>query len=325
MNSSVEPDPGIAAIGRAFERALQSTFVLDANNCVQSANRKARALAPDAVSRPLSAAVVNAPASLNDLLDQARRMSAPTPLALEFAGGRLAFLAWRVDPTEPGGAPLLMVQAHPVAPLAARLIQTENLSAAMREKLNASESEHRQLRREAAQLRQQNARDCLTGLLNAAAFERKVRADLLGTRGRHGAASTLVFVDLNGFKSVNDTHGHDAGDAVLRAVGAGLMSTIRNCDVAARLGGDEFGLWLPGMDAAGLPALLDRIVTAIAAPVDWKGIKLIGVSAAMGAAFAGVDATTFDDLRSCADARMYHAKWGRSGQMRIGPTAPGMV
>jgi diguanylate cyclase (GGDEF)-like protein len=115
-------------------------------------------------------------------------------------------------------------------------------------------------------------------------------------------------LDLNRFKNVNDTLGHQAGDAALVEAARRLRCTIRNAETVGRIGGDEFAILLP--DISGKPdvdALLERIRDAFGAPLDIAGNAVeIGVSA--GVAYYPADAATRDALLEVADADMYRVK-----------------
>jgi diguanylate cyclase (GGDEF)-like protein len=91
--------------------------------------------------------------------------------------------------------------------------------------------------------------DCLTGLLNRRGFDAAARREL-ARAGREGGAGLLLAIDLDGFKQVNDTHGHAAGDAVLSRLAEALRAATRDMDLVARLGGDEFALLIPCAKAA---------------------------------------------------------------------------
>ncbi len=105
--------------------------------------------------------------------------------------------------------------------------------------------------------------DALTGLRNRRFFDRQLYAELARARGANFLS--LVLLDLDGFKTANDTHGHATGDLVLKRFGELLLGIIRKNDCVARVGGDEFGIILPETDAAGARAIADRIVDETAA------------------------------------------------------------
>jgi diguanylate cyclase (GGDEF)-like protein len=101
--------------------------------------------------------------------------------------------------------------------------------------------------------------DSLTGLYNRRFAEPRVEAEVNRCQ-RKGTALTLLLLDLDGFKQINDSHGHPAGDTVLRAFAEHITRAIRGSDLAARLGGDEFMLLLPECDTTQLQHVLDRLV-----------------------------------------------------------------
>jgi diguanylate cyclase (GGDEF)-like protein/PAS domain S-box-containing protein len=147
--------------------------------------------------------------------------------------------------------------------------------------------------------------DPLTGLPNRTLIQERLTKVVSGA-GPVGLTA-VVFVDLDGFKAVNDAYGHATGDAVLRTVAQRLRRTVRDTDMVGRLGGDEFVVVcrLPeGSDAA--DALRGRIVRAVAAPINVSG-HLIEISASVGLARVtqGANAEVLLDL---ADADMYRAK-----------------
>ena len=134
--------------------------------------------------------------------------------------------------------------------------------------------------------------DPLTGCLNRRGFAERLDAEL--ERG----PVALIQLDLNDFKSVNDRHGHAAGDELLRWVGSTLKALLRESEATGRLGGDEFALLLPGLPAGEARAVADRTVAALA--------ERIG--AAVGVACHPADGTTGDDLHRHADAELYSHK-----------------
>ncbi|MGY1772663.1 EAL domain-containing protein [Blastococcus sp. SYSU D00813] len=155
--------------------------------------------------------------------------------------------------------------------------------------------------------------DALTGLANRALFTDRVEQALRrGARG-HGQPG-LVFIDLDGFKGVNDTLGHPAGDALLREVAARLRSVVRVDDTVARLGGDEFAVLVEqcgsGHDEAAATA--ERVLAALAAPVVLDG-QSVTVSGSVGIAVGGPGATG-DSLLGDADIAMYAAKLAGRGR-----------
>ncbi len=159
-----------------------------------------------------------------------------------------------------------------------------------------------------ARLRHEASHDALTGLPNRALFLDRLGATL--AQGRAGRPSGAVFLlDLDGFKPVNDTHGHEAGDVVLREVGARLRHTSRPPDTVARLGGDEFALVLPDTDRAGAVRMAQRIIAALRVPIA-LGERTVRVGASLGIALAPEHGTEARTLLRAADQAMYRAKRG---------------
>ena len=163
-------------------------------------------------------------------------------------------------------------------------------------------------------------RDALTGLDNRLVLDRRL-GELLQTRD---TTVVLAYLDLDGFKQVNDEHGHEAGDAVLCATGARLLALVRTGDVAVRLGGDEFVLACPVPSGAVATvfasALVERVEAALSAPVEHAGTTLhVGMSVGTDLAVTGDDAAAV--LRD-ADLAMYTRKRART---LLGRGAPRFV
>ena len=121
--------------------------------------------------------------------------------------------------------------------------------------------------------------DTLTGLLSRSGFDARLEEILVGVRRGAGRAA-LVAIDLDGFKAINDTHGHAVGDEVLREVGVRLRDSIRLTDAAVRRGGDEFGVLLAGVsDTVAAEALAVRIWSSLCKPVETApGLVTVGAS-----------------------------------------------
>jgi diguanylate cyclase (GGDEF)-like protein len=166
------------------------------------------------------------------------------------------------------------------------------------------------------QLRFQAFHDALTGLPNRTLFAERVAAALA-----NGAANTTVlFVDLDDFKTINDTLGHSAGDELLVAVAERVRACVRPGDLAARLGGDEFGILLEeGADDA--EQIAARLVEAMRAPFVLQG-RETPMHASVGIASGASGAKTADELLSNADVAMYSAK--ASGKRRHATYEPQM-
>ena len=162
------------------------------------------------------------------------------------------------------------------------------------------------LRELTAVLTERAVRDPLTGLANRVLLEERLRT-ALARDARTGETTGLLFLDLDGFKDVNDRHGHAVGDAVLRAVGSRLISTVRPSDTVARLGGDEFVILVESATDAVLDSLADRLRSTVAAPVTVGTLHLtVGVSVGVASSLGGESDPS--GLLAEADRRMYAAK-----------------
>ena len=165
-----------------------------------------------------------------------------------------------------------------------------------------------ELRAATEALTEQAVRDPLTGLANRTLFDERLRG-ALSRDARTGGSTGVLFLDLDGFKDVNDRHGHAVGDAVLRAVAERLTAGVRPSDTVARLGGDEFVVLVEGATPAGMSALVARLRDAVQEPLTVRGSTLdVGVSVGMALADEGsADPTS---LVAEADKRMYAVKRG---------------
>lgn len=147
-------------------------------------------------------------------------------------------------------------------------------------------------------------RDVLTGLSNRKAFHR----DLAMHMGVGGAPLALLFLDLDRFKQVNDTFGHDVGDELLVCMAERLRNAVRAPGKAYRLGGDEFTLILPTATSEAASALAERLLRVICAPVRIGDTVIDFVTPSIGVALAPEHAEDVPGLLRCADQAMYEAK-----------------
>ena len=163
-------------------------------------------------------------------------------------------------------------------------------------------SERRRLQNE---LMHQAYSDALTGLANRALFRERTRVALDGAQTMSVA---VLFLDLNGFKAVNDTQGHAVGDRLLSLVGQRLKNCVRPGDVVARLGGDEFGILVTGESADGAAVwVADRVQRVLAHDFELDG-RQVSLGASIGIALNETGAESADQLLSNADLAMYRAK-----------------
>jgi diguanylate cyclase (GGDEF)-like protein len=232
-------------------------------------------------------------------------------------------LGWGVDPEVEEAIEALTHRAGPVA-VGQLVCLREAVTRRLRGRVPAKEAEETwgrlqmtidravacAARQSMAQLSREACLDGLTGALNRRAFERDLRREL-GRSLRHGGAVTLVMVDLDGLKGINDTLGHSAGDDSLRAVARSLMAAVRREDVVYRLGGDEFAVLLSATEADQAEAVMNRVT----------GPESSGRTFSWGAASYPDDGATVDLLVKMADSRLYADKAGRLQARGSDPTA----
>jgi diguanylate cyclase (GGDEF)-like protein/PAS domain S-box-containing protein len=165
------------------------------------------------------------------------------------------------------------------------------------------------------QLTQQAFYDGLTMLPNRALFRDRLQ-QALARSSRSNNALAVLLVDLDGFKQVNDSLGHDAGDQLLQAVGERFLETSRPSDTLARLGGDEFGLLLDGAHESHAEALAARLLESLTEPIWVAGRELV-VGASIGIALHAGGAGQGEELLRHADVAMYAAKEAGRGRFEL--------
>ncbi|HEX4424613.1 MAG TPA: diguanylate cyclase [Terriglobales bacterium] len=174
---------------------------------------------------------------------------------------------------------------------------------------------HRQLETKNRQLEEMALTDSLTGLPNRRAVEAWASRQLAGA-ARYGFPFWVTMIDVDHFKSVNDTYGHEAGDAVLKKFAEILKSNTRSCEISARMGGEEFLIVLTHADQPNIEIAIGRIRAQFEAQVfKFDEIRLV-VTASFGVmGFQGKKAPDFGSLVSQADVALYSAK--RKGRNRL--------
>jgi diguanylate cyclase (GGDEF)-like protein len=251
--------------------------------------------------------------------------SAMTNLFYLVAVALLAFAAWQPDAAErdprlerrsvllmPAGFTLAALglfqydHVHRLDPLAFALADVTLVAAVLRAVFTFRDI--RGLR----EARRQAATDDLTSLPNRRTFMRGA-AEAIATARLTQATLSVVMMDLDNFKELNDTLGHGAGDELLRMIGPRLQSGLRSTDTVARLGGDEFAILLQtGDEHAGLPQVAERILDALREPFEIQGLAL-RLTASLGIASFPADGQDEAELLSRADIAMYEAKTARTG------------
>ena len=163
----------------------------------------------------------------------------------------------------------------------------------------------------------QAATDSLTGLANRWTFDEELALEWRRAE-RVGDPLALILLDLDNFKSVNDTYGHPAGDEIMRRVGQVLRDSVRHLDLPARYGGEEFGVIVPETDLEGAIELAERLRAALEAErIELPDGTTLCVTASFGAAVKG-DLPGGENLVAAADKALYEAK--RAGKNRVAPS-----
>ncbi|MEP6696682.1 MAG: sensor domain-containing diguanylate cyclase [Pseudonocardiales bacterium] len=167
---------------------------------------------------------------------------------------------------------------------------------------------HETARETAEELRRRALHDDLTGLPNRALLHDRLDHAMEKAR-RSGAVAAVLFVDLDGFKSINDQHGHHAGDLALVAVADRLRHAVRPADTLARLSGDEFVIVCEEiLDPAVAEGVAERVANVLALPVHIEDVGNVEVSASVGIAFAGKGRELPEAILRDADTAMFAAK-----------------
>ena len=177
------------------------------------------------------------------------------------------------------------------------------------------------LYRQQAELRDLAETDPLTGLINHRGFQQALRGELRRASLKRESVA-LVAIDIDDFKAVNDTHGHDVGDQVLQMVAQRLQTFVRGGDTVSRRGGDEFlFLMLEAKDENNAANLAAKIIDNIAQPCEVEGVKLT-VRPSIGIAVYPEDGESVQELLKNADTAMYVAKQQKSGRALYSQVAP---
>jgi diguanylate cyclase (GGDEF)-like protein len=161
----------------------------------------------------------------------------------------------------------------------------------------------------------QATRDGLTALANHKRFYEILERELWRNR-RYGGCLSAIMADIDNLKQINDTHGHRAGDKVIREVSHRIAKCIRQIDIAARYGGDEFAIILPNTELQDALVVAERMVEAVAnTPITWKGEE-IEISISVGVGQYGPENSP-DDITSRSDKALYKAKKAGKNTVRV--------
>ncbi len=175
----------------------------------------------------------------------------------------------------------------------------------------------RHVTNQAQQLANQAMYDALTGLPNRSLLHDRLEHEI-ALAAREKTSFGVVMMDLDRFKVINDTLGHEVGDEVLREVGRRLKATVRSEDTVARLGGDEYVLLLRDMEEKDVQQIANKLLTALDQPCYWQG-QGIDLGASLGVSLFPVQCTDASTLLRCADIAMYVAKRAGSGYVLYAP------
>ena len=184
---------------------------------------------------------------------------------------------------------------------------------------------HRQIDAKNKLLEEMAHSDPLTGLPNRRAIEEWAGRQLRGA-ARHGFPYWVVLADLDSFKSINDTHGHAGGDALLQKFAEILKTVIRASDICGRLGGDEFMLVITHVEADAIQRTVQRFCEKLAAQQFQLGEEKVSITASFGiAGFHGKEIVDFDTLVRRADKALYAAKRSGRNKVKVEPENAGDV
>jgi two-component system, cell cycle response regulator len=179
---------------------------------------------------------------------------------------------------------------------------------------------HQQIESQNRLLKELALTDALTGLPNRRAVEDWAKGQL-SAAVRHGFSFSVVIADLDNFKVVNDTYGHDAGDTVLKEFAGILKRSVRSSDMYGRIGGEEFIVIFTHADEHNVGIVVERVLDQLRAHEFWLGGKTVQVTASFGiAGFDGKGVPEFAKLVNQADAALYVAKRGGRNRIELTPT-----
>ena len=213
------------------------------------------------------------------------------------------------------GTEEFMFQNLTISPLSGPSGQVEKVCLMVYDVTDIASSK-RALERANEQLAKLSMTDRLTGLLNRGTWENLVDAEYERYR-RYGQATSLVMFDIDHFKKVNDTHGHLAGDEVIKHTASVTKGALRQSDTAGRYGGEEFGIILPETDAEGARIICERIRETIEQSVVETSVAPIQYTISMGIAQLNDGPENYMQWMQRADKALYAAKEGGRNRVKI--------
>ncbi len=302
---------------KVLEQMRDAVIVLDARGCIAEMNAAAKQLLPAHI--PSSGLVgQQADVAFRDWLEWGVCLRAPPGRHSEMQSGENgAARFYDVLVTElcdaRGGHQGILAMAHDVSERKRNERDLADANARLRTQLleiQALES----------RLREQSIRDPLTGLHNRRYLTESLEREIARAE-RDEVPLSIVMLDLDHFKKLNDSHGHAAGDLALQAVAAELVRGVRHMDVVCRYGGEEFLILMPGTSLAVAVERAEQLRRAMEALVVAAGDKQIGVTASVGVAVLQARDIHGDLLLCAADQALYAAKAAGRNCVRMSPSA----
>lgn len=196
------------------------------------------------------------------------------------------------------------------------ITQHKQLEVELRRKTEELRRSNDELKRNENRLRHLAYHDGLTGLPNRDLFEEQLQHFLRWVQEQKQITAVL-FLDLDGFKQINDTYGHGMGNLLLKAIAQRLVGSLRNSDIVARFGGDEFVVMLPSIPSAqDVIIVADKLINSLTQPFALEG-QTIKVTTSIGISLCPMDGNTPEELLEKADMAMYQAKQGGKNAYRL--------
>ncbi|WP_084649855.1 GGDEF domain-containing protein [Stappia stellulata] len=297
----------------AIENMPKATFVVDEDGGLWLSNRMAQRQYGSLVRDDFLVLFSEKPERARARLSRAFKSSTPVFIGLEgVSGDRMTFSGWRLSEIPGLGRPLAILQLDQSKSLVGKFLSATEDAMRTNRRLADSLAQQQDLRHEAARLKRLNETDPMTGLLNPVAFRHQAERLLADVPVRIAEAA-FIYIDLDNFKWVNDTFGHQAGDAVIRSTARVLHRTIREGDIAGRLGGDEFMVALRNANLEAAATIARRIATGISRPLSWSSpgqgaVSTIKPVASFGISSATDATSTLEALQHEAEEAMYLAK-----------------
>ena len=231
-----------------------------------------------------------------------------------YSGGRECTVGFFADVTDRKRATDELLRAK--AEIEAVNRQLEEALLASREHAAAVEIAKDKIEEHASELRHQATHDALTGLPNRTCFGQRLSELISGSTGKKSRSISMLFLDLDKFKMINDTLGHKVGDALLVEVAGRLRSCLRQGDLLARMGGDEFTIMLPRCRSRSTAqSVASRMIDSLSRAFEIQGHRFV-IGASIGLASYPSDGTDAVTLLKHADAAMYRAKQAGRGTFR---------